>query len=53
MSDLKPAKIPVKCPVCNGYGTVSYGKRVCQACKGDGYLLVPPKEDDDEPKRVD
>ncbi len=30
-----------KCPVCNGFGTLKYGTKVCQACRGKGYILVP------------
>lgn len=30
-----------KCPVCNGFGTLKYGSKVCQACTGKGYILVP------------
>lgn len=45
---IKPQYIPFKCPNCNGYKTVSYGKRVCPTCSGDGYLKVPPVDDDYE-----
>jgi DnaJ-class molecular chaperone len=30
-----------KCPVCNGFGTLKYGEKLCQACKGKGYVVVP------------
>ncbi len=30
-----------KCPVCNGFTTVNYGKQTCAACKGRGYIVVP------------
>lgn len=36
----KPIKIPFKCPVCNGFGTLKYGEKQCQACKGLGYVEV-------------
>jgi RecJ-like exonuclease len=29
-----------KCPNCNGYTTVSFGKRVCPVCKGKGVLVI-------------
>lgn len=45
-SDLKPAYIPIKCVVCNGFGTVNWGKAKCHACNGSGYILVPAKEED-------
>lgn len=38
-----PAKIAQLCPVCNGFGTLKYGSKVCQACDGKGYILVPAK----------
>lgn len=41
----RPLYIPIKCPVCNGYGSTSYGKNICKACKGEGFLKVPPKDD--------
>jgi len=30
-----------KCPVCNGFTTVNYGKLKCAACKGRGYVIIP------------
>lgn len=30
-----------KCPVCNGFTTVNYGKQKCQACEGRGFVVVP------------
>lgn len=29
-----------KCPNCNGYGTVSFGKYICVACKGKGIVVI-------------
>ena len=46
-SKAKPAYVPVKCVVCNGFGSVNWGKAVCHACKGNGYILVPAKEEKD------
>lgn len=45
-----PTHIPFKCPVCNGFGTVNWGKSKCQACETRGYVLVPvvQKEKEDE-----
>ena len=37
----KPKAIAQRCPVCNGFGTLKYGEKTCQACDGKGYLLVP------------
>lgn len=46
----KPVEIVIKvepkfyaqsCPVCNSFGTLKHGTKVCQACKGRGYILVP------------
>lgn len=33
-------KVPFKCPVCNGFGTLKYGEKECQACHGLGYVEV-------------
>lgn len=41
---LRPKIIPFKCPNCNGYGTVMYGKKVCHSCGGKGYVLVNQEE---------
>lgn len=30
-----------RCPVCNGFGTLKYGTKVCQGCDGKGYVIVP------------
>jgi len=35
-----PTKIPFRCPVCNGFGTVKHGTLICQACQGKGYVIV-------------
>lgn len=32
--------IPQKCPVCNGFGTLKYGQKTCQACQGLGYVVI-------------
>ena len=32
--------IPIRCPVCNGRGTVNWGKEICHACKGQGYIII-------------
>jgi DnaJ-class molecular chaperone len=29
-----------KCPVCNGWGTVSFKRITCHACAGKGYILI-------------
>lgn len=29
-----------KCPVCNGFGTLKYGQKICQACWGKGYVVI-------------
>ena len=48
---IKPNTLPFKCPVCNGWGTVSYAKKICHACGGTGVVHVPQlpeKEDKNE-----
>lgn len=47
---IKPKCFAQKCPTCNGYGSVSYGKLTCVSCKGKGFLLLPvelPKDDEE------
>jgi len=29
-----------QCVVCNGFGTLKYGAKMCQACKGRGYVVI-------------
>ena len=38
--DKKPKKIPFKCPLCNGFGTLKYGEKICQACNGKGIVVI-------------
>jgi len=42
---VKPTHIAQRCPVCNGFGSLKYGAKICQGCKGTGYVLVPVKEE--------
>jgi DnaJ-class molecular chaperone len=57
MTSVKPKYIPFKCPNCNGYGTISYGKYKCKVCDGKGYLIIDQrsgqKVDDDEKEKTD
>ena len=41
---VKPAGIPFRCVICNGFGTVSNQRVTCHACNGKGYVLVPTEE---------
>jgi len=34
-----------RCPVCNGFGTLKYGAKTCQACLGKGYVVIPNQID--------
>lgn len=43
---LRPALVPVKCVVCNGWAKVNWGKAVCHACEGKGYILVPVQKEE-------
>lgn len=36
--------LPIKCPVCNGFGTLKFGTKTCQGCEGKGWVLVPAEE---------
>lgn len=38
---VKPQYIAQKCPVCNGWGTVSFKQVTCHACEGKGFILIP------------
>lgn len=48
ITPVTPAYIPVLCPVCRGHKTVNWGKEVCGACHGEGFLKVPPKEEGED-----
>lgn len=37
-----------KCPVCNGFGTLAFGKKQCHACKGRGYIIINLDREKDE-----
>jgi len=56
MTDEQLRYKPFTCPNCNGYTTVSYGKRPCPTCKARGFLVIdqqtglPVKDNDDENK---
>lgn len=55
--EITPKLHAERCPVCNGFGTLKYGEKLCQACKGNGYVLVPnfiedlPQEESTKPKK--
>lgn len=52
----EPIKIPFKCPVCNGFGTLKYGTVKCQGCNGKGWVVVNQDremEDQDGQPRMD
>lgn len=39
--EVSPKYYAQQCPVCNGFGTLRHGTKICQACYGKGYILVP------------
>ena len=41
---ITPKRIPFKCPVCNGFGTLKSGTLICHACKGKGYIVIDNEE---------
>lgn len=41
----KPSWLPIKCVLCEGWGSFSHGTIKCKACDGLGYLKVPPREE--------
>ncbi|MDO8658155.1 MAG: hypothetical protein Q7K55_05415 [Candidatus Levybacteria bacterium] len=43
--NLQPSSIAQRCPVCNGWGTVSFKQITCHACNGKGFILIPIEKD--------
>lgn len=41
---IKVTRVPFRCVVCNGWGTVSNAHRTCQACGGKGVIFVDQPE---------
>lgn len=31
---------PIKCPICNGFGTVKHGQLICNSCSGKGFVVI-------------
>ncbi len=46
--NLKPQFVAQKCPVCNGWGTVSFKRLTCHACIGKGFVLIPAEKEREE-----
>ena len=54
MKDIEEVNIevkPFKCPNCNGFGTLQYGKKICHSCSGKGVIFVP-QEVEVDPNKV-
>jgi DnaJ-class molecular chaperone len=49
-AQIKPSYIAQRCPVCNGWGTVSFKRVQCHACGGKGFILVPILKDREKEK---
>lgn len=45
---VRPAYIPMKCPVCSGFKTVGYNKQICSICDGKGWVPVPLAKEEEE-----
>ena len=45
---IEPKVYAQECPVCNGFGTLRHGTKVCQGCGGKGYILVPTEWREDK-----
>jgi DnaJ-class molecular chaperone len=43
IKEIRPKAYAQRCPVCNGFGTLKHGTKVCQGCNGKGYIFVPVK----------
>ena len=41
---IKATHLAQTCPVCNGFGTLRHGSKMCQGCAGKGYILIPAEE---------
>ncbi len=41
IKEIEPRYYAQECPVCNGFGTLRHGEKVCQGCEGRGYIFVP------------
>ena len=48
VKEIEPKYYAQQCPVCNGFGTLRHGTKICQACNGKGYILVPTGKDEHE-----
>ena len=44
-TEVKPKRVPFRCPVCNGFGTLKHGSKTCQACSGTGYVVIEQEKD--------
>lgn len=40
VAKLTPKVFAQKCPVCNGFGTLSFGKVDCHGCDGKGWIVL-------------
>ena len=47
-ANLKPKYFVQRCPVCNGFGTVSNQKLTCHACNGKGFIKIPVEKERDK-----
>ena len=53
LSDKTNSYAAIKCPVCNSFGTLQYGKKVCHGCHGKGYIIIDNKTGLPVEKEVD
>jgi len=37
-------KVPFRCPVCAGFGSLKYGTIKCHGCEGKGFIVVSQEE---------
>lgn len=45
MDTFQPNKIPFKCVVCSGFGTLKSGTLRCHGCDGKGWVVVDQDRD--------
>ncbi len=48
VNSITPEVYPVRCVVCNGHGDLNYGKKICHACSGRGFLIIPIRKSEFE-----
>lgn len=40
MEEPKLRFTPIRCPNCNGWGTVTNARKTCHSCRGKGFIVI-------------